>query len=133
MSETTLELNHPLTPEQWDKITDAEMEKTDSVTFTTPSGKRVEFVKRALVCPGWVPAADRTPEINPELREIDPVSEVYTDFSDPVLCLTPNGTYHLLSWAVEPERGWEGWLDEYWEPCACEWWMPLPPPPEVDR
>lgn len=39
-------LNSPLTDEDWDKITDAEFEKTDRVTFRTKSGKTVEFVKR---------------------------------------------------------------------------------------
>ena len=45
MNDFEITLNNPLTKEDWDKIADAEMEKTPSVTFHTPSGKEVEFVK----------------------------------------------------------------------------------------
>lgn len=38
-------LNSPLTEEQWDMITDVDMERTDSVTFHTKHGKEVEFAK----------------------------------------------------------------------------------------
>lgn len=38
-------LNSPLTDEDWDKITDAEFENSDRITFRTPSGKTVEFAK----------------------------------------------------------------------------------------
>lgn len=41
----TATLNSPLTAEDWAKITDEEMEHTDRVIFTTPSGREVEFVK----------------------------------------------------------------------------------------
>lgn len=44
--ELTLELNNPLTEEQWDAITDVDFDHTDSVTFHTKHGKEVEFVKR---------------------------------------------------------------------------------------
>lgn len=38
-------LNSPLTKDDWNLITDAEFEHSDGVTFTTPSGKEVEFRK----------------------------------------------------------------------------------------
>lgn len=38
-------LNSPMTREDWAKITDANMEHTQSVTFQTEGGKKVEFVK----------------------------------------------------------------------------------------
>lgn len=40
----TLKLKHPITDEQWDKITDADFEHTDRICFETKHGK-VEFVK----------------------------------------------------------------------------------------
>lgn len=38
-------LSNPLTEEQLDMITDVNMERTDSVTFCTKNGKKVEFAK----------------------------------------------------------------------------------------
>lgn len=37
-------LNSPLTKEDWDKITDVELEHTKKIWFATPSGKKVEYV-----------------------------------------------------------------------------------------
>lgn len=39
-----LHLNSPLTQEDWNKITDAELEHTTKVTYETPSGKKVVFI-----------------------------------------------------------------------------------------
>lgn len=52
MSEMTFRLNSPLTKEDWNLITDAEFEHSDGVTFTTPSGKEVEF--RKVVHGEWI-------------------------------------------------------------------------------
>ena len=41
----TLELNSPITEEQWDMLTDVDFDHTPSVTFHTKHGKDVEFVK----------------------------------------------------------------------------------------
>ena len=43
--EGTLELNSPISKEDWDKLTDVELEVSDHIWFTTPSGKRVDYVK----------------------------------------------------------------------------------------
>ena len=43
--EGTLELKSPLTKECWDKLTDVELENTERMWFTTPNGKRVEYIK----------------------------------------------------------------------------------------
>ena len=40
-----LSLNSPITREQWDRITDVELERTEEITFRTPSGKEVPFRK----------------------------------------------------------------------------------------
>ena len=44
--ECSLELHHPLTKEEWDMLTDAELEHTDEITFHTPKGKEIVFVKK---------------------------------------------------------------------------------------
>ena len=38
-------LHSPLTKEDWNKISDAEYEKTTSVTFYTPQGRQVKYIK----------------------------------------------------------------------------------------
>jgi hypothetical protein len=35
----------PLTKEDWNKISDAEFENTTSVTFQTPQGRQVRYIK----------------------------------------------------------------------------------------
>lgn len=40
-----LTLHSPLTKEDWNKISDAELEITMSVTFQTPSGRQVKYIK----------------------------------------------------------------------------------------
>lgn len=45
MGEITLQLNSPLTDEQWDTIMDIDFDHTDRITFHTKHGKEVEFVK----------------------------------------------------------------------------------------
>ena len=43
------EINSPLTKEDWDKIADVELEKTNRVWFKTPSGKSVEFIPVSVI------------------------------------------------------------------------------------
>lgn len=43
--EFTMELESPMTKEDWEKITDVEMKRTDKIVFTTPSLKEVTFVR----------------------------------------------------------------------------------------
>ncbi len=38
-------LNNPLTDEEWDMLTDVDLDKTDRITFETKHGKHVEFAK----------------------------------------------------------------------------------------
>lgn len=45
MDEFKMELNSPITDEQWNAITDAELEHSKEIEFTTPSGKKVLFQK----------------------------------------------------------------------------------------
>ena len=37
--------NSPITQEEWDKITDVEFERTETIVFETPSGNEVPFRK----------------------------------------------------------------------------------------
>ena len=45
----TLTLNNPLSESDWDKICDAELEKTKHIWFETPSGKRVDFLRADIL------------------------------------------------------------------------------------
>ncbi len=38
-------LHSPLTKEDWNKLSDAELENTISVTFQTPQGRQVKYIK----------------------------------------------------------------------------------------
>ena len=38
-------LHSPLTQEDWNKISDAEHENTRSITFQTPQGRQVRYIK----------------------------------------------------------------------------------------
>lgn len=38
-------LHSPLTKEDWNKISDAEHERTNFVTFQTPQGRQVKYIK----------------------------------------------------------------------------------------
>lgn len=45
METIKMKLNSPITDEQWNIITDAELEHSDEIEFTTPSGKKVMYAK----------------------------------------------------------------------------------------
>lgn len=45
METIKMQLNSPITDEQWNIITDAELERSDEIEFTTPSGKKVMYAK----------------------------------------------------------------------------------------
>ena len=47
----TFELDYPISEEMWDIIADTELKHTDTVIFTTKSGKQVEFRKVAVTYP----------------------------------------------------------------------------------
>lgn len=38
-------LHSPLTKEDWNKLSDAELENTMSITFQTPQGRQVRYIK----------------------------------------------------------------------------------------
>ena len=44
----TMELNSPITEEQWDKISDVDFDRTEHITFYTKNGKEVHFYKNAI-------------------------------------------------------------------------------------
>ena len=45
MDKMTLELNSPITEEQWDLLEDVDLDNTERIYFHTKHGKEVEFVK----------------------------------------------------------------------------------------
>lgn len=45
MDDFTMELNSPLTEEQWDMLTDVDLDHTPRMFFHTKHGKDVEYVK----------------------------------------------------------------------------------------
>lgn len=61
MSDLTLQLNNPITEEQWDAITDVDFEHTKSIEFTTKHGKKVTFYKE-------LPSAQPEPLTDKEQR-----------------------------------------------------------------
>ena len=55
--EYSIELHNPLTEEEWDLLTDVDMEHTASVEFTTKHGRKVEYVKVRHA--RWEPIPDK--------------------------------------------------------------------------
>lgn len=45
MDELSFTLNNPITEEQWDMISDVDLDNTNEITFYTKHGKEVKFVK----------------------------------------------------------------------------------------
>jgi hypothetical protein len=45
MADLTFELHSPMTEEEWDIITDVDLDHTPSVIFHTKHGKDIEYVK----------------------------------------------------------------------------------------
>lgn len=46
MAEYELTLHHPITDEEWDVLTDVDLDHTSEITFHTKHGKEVRFYKR---------------------------------------------------------------------------------------
>ena len=44
----TIELNSPITEEQWDMISDVDFDNTEHLFFHTKNGKEVHFYKNAI-------------------------------------------------------------------------------------
>jgi hypothetical protein len=42
-------LHNPLTEEDWDKLSDVELENTTSVTFQTPQGRQAKYIKCEVI------------------------------------------------------------------------------------
>lgn len=102
----SLTLESPLTEEQLNLITDAELEHTDRIWFDTPKGKHIEFVK----APQWIPCSERLPErVEPVLvtgiygavfiaiRKYEPIYEDY------VWWHAEHGKVQVKAWMPLPE------------------------------
>lgn len=65
-------LHSPLTKEDWDKISDVEHEKTKSVTFQTPQGRQVKYIKCEVLDKIRAEVMSLTDGCTPELiRNVD--------------------------------------------------------------
>ena len=67
-----LALSNPLTQEDWDKLTDVELEKTEKMWFKTPSGKKVEFIPLSVL-------NDIKAEIAEEKNDHQAIGEAWSD------------------------------------------------------
>lgn len=109
MDNITLQLNNPITEDQWDAITDVDFENTEEILFTTKHKKNVRFVKAQQ----WIPCSERLPE-------------KYVN----VLCYQPI-LYGSNMWIgyLNREMVWvdsDGW-EKLTNPVTA--WMPLPASP----
>lgn len=66
MDEITFTLHSPLTEEEWDMITDVDLDHTLEITFHTKHGKEVVFVKRKTG--EWI---ERNPQNSDKCRLIE--------------------------------------------------------------
>ena len=101
MDNITLQLNSPITEDQWDAITDVDFENTEEILFTTKHKKNVRFVKAQQ----WIPCNERMPEEG-QLCLVSDRGFVGVD-----KYLGHGGVYN-----------WQIYLRDY------EAWMPLPEP-----
>lgn len=62
-------LHSPLSKEDWDKISDAEHENTKSVTFQTPQGRQVRYIKCDVL--DKIRAEIENVEINGHIRDVE--------------------------------------------------------------
>lgn len=121
-----IELNNPLTKEDWDKIADTELEKTEKIWFKTPSGKKIEFVPAKQ----WIPVSERLPEVmdgsNGECSD-----DVLICVADDEQITISTGFYGYYPQSKLLQGWWSVWA------CGCEQldskykvvaWMPLPEP-----
>ena len=83
-----LELKSPLTKECWDKLADVELENTERMWFTTPNGKRVEYIK-----------ADVLEQIRDEIQKEK--EAIHFDINEQKAKWTNSGIYDGLTWAQE--------------------------------
>ncbi len=62
-------LHSPLTKEDWNKLTDAELENTMSITYQTPQGKQVKYIKCEVL--DKIRAEIEQTEINGHIRDVE--------------------------------------------------------------
>ena len=129
----SLTLNNPLTEEQWDTLTDVDLENTDSITFYTKHGKEVRFVKEQR----WIPVNEGLPsEPLDSLREMDDLPEYIVMIKDAevptVLQYAGSGEWYedgsffpVVAWRQlpEPYQGRDKAMND--NTCeSCRWFDP---------
>ena len=105
-----MELSSPITDEEWAIITDAELERTSEITFNTPSGKKVAFIKKPTVeavevvrckdCKHRPHIEKAITRYRQEIEVCAPMVDGREDYS--CMCLNPDNDY--FSWM--PDDNW---------------------------
>ena len=136
MIELSFTLNNPLTEEDWNKISDAEFEHTNSITFKTPKGKAVTFVKQLE----WIPI--KTRPMTDEERDYWSARYGYdVEYEDAVMfdCEMPKDKQEIwvqskngfiFEDVCENDDGMIG-LEEYGDWVDIVAWMPKPNRPKL--
>lgn len=88
----SLTLNSPITDEQWDMITDVDLDHTDRMWFHTKHGKEVEFAK-----------VIRCKDCEYAVEEYDD-GECYCDNKVNGMIYIGNDWNHFCSWAKRREE-----------------------------
>lgn len=90
----SIKLKHPLDKESWKVLEDAELDNTDHIYFTTPSGKRVDFIKadvldkigaeieKKIVKRPWLDFEDRERDRNDAFMEVLNIIDKYKSESE---------------------------------------------------
>lgn len=118
----TLELESPITEEQWDVIADTNFDRTDRITFHTRSGKEVEFVKPWR---RWIPVTEGYPEVD----RLGKSGQVLLSFENiPFLCV---GEFRMNDRGGAFYVAFED-LPLVMQGFIVNAWMPLPDPYRED-
>ena len=110
---TEMKLQNPLIEEDWNKLRDVELEKTERIWFRAPSGREVEFVKPKR----WIPVKERLPNRNEYIKNNG-------------LFIVSDGNRSYSEWfdIYDKQRFGEPTMDGFRVDYAVAAWMSLPDP-----
>ena len=78
IEDSSLSFHSTITQEEWDRITDVELENTKEITFKTPSGKQVPF--RKVKYGEWRKTSSSTDTYECSLCGLKSISEMCSPF-----------------------------------------------------
>lgn len=125
MDNITLQLNSPITEDQWDAITDVDFENTEEILFTTKHKKNVRFVKAQK----WIPCSEKLPEEHDWLG----TKKFGTTISDEVYVTFENPKGERFCKHLSFQNGKlsafdQSTIDAFYKGSKPIAWMPLPEP-----